>query len=110
MIERDKEYYNQKIGELYSIIDNQEKIIKDLQEEKEKLKAQLDLYRGALKREEKAIHRANALEDKIQRVADIIELCKVKPTNFFKGLEGSLLMPREEVDKLLELLRGDNNE
>lgn len=33
MIERDKEYYNQKISELYSIIENQEKIIRDLQEE-----------------------------------------------------------------------------
>lgn len=32
MIERDKEYYNQKISELYSIIENQEKIIRDLQE------------------------------------------------------------------------------
>ena len=33
MIERDKEYYNQKISELYTVIENQEKIIRDLQEE-----------------------------------------------------------------------------
>ncbi len=33
MIERDKEYYNQKISELYAVIENQEKIIRDLQEE-----------------------------------------------------------------------------
>ena len=32
MIERDKEYYNQKISELYSVIENQEKIIRELQE------------------------------------------------------------------------------
>ena len=31
MIERDKEYYNQKISELYSVIENQEKIIRDVQ-------------------------------------------------------------------------------
>lgn len=33
MIERDKEYYNQKISELYAVIENQEKIIRDLQED-----------------------------------------------------------------------------
>ena len=32
MIERDKEFYNQKISELYAVIENQEKIIRDLQE------------------------------------------------------------------------------
>lgn len=32
MLEKDKEYYNQKIGELYLIIENQEKIIRDIQE------------------------------------------------------------------------------
>lgn len=38
MIEKDKEYYNQKIGELYAVIENQEKIIRDLQKEKQQLK------------------------------------------------------------------------
>lgn len=33
MLERDKEYYNKKISELYAVIENQEKIIRDLQEE-----------------------------------------------------------------------------
>ena len=32
MIERDKEYYNHKISDLYAVIENQEKIIRDLQE------------------------------------------------------------------------------
>lgn len=36
MIERDKEYYNQKISELYAVIENQEKIIRDYQEELQK--------------------------------------------------------------------------
>lgn len=60
MIERDKEYYNKKIGELYSIIENQEKIIRDLQEKIILLKAsepmleltkeygEKDLYKQAL--------------------------------------------------------------
>lgn len=42
MIERDKEYYNQKISELYSIIENQEKIIKDLQEKVKYLKSKIE--------------------------------------------------------------------
>ena len=33
MTERDKEYYNQKISELYTVIENQEKIIRELQTE-----------------------------------------------------------------------------
>ena len=41
MIERDKEYYNQKISELYAVIENQEKIIRDLQEENKQLKEQI---------------------------------------------------------------------
>ena len=41
MTERDKEYYNQKISELYAVIENQEKIIRDLQEENSKFKARI---------------------------------------------------------------------
>ena len=33
MIEKTKEEYNKKIGELYAVIESQEKIIRDLQEE-----------------------------------------------------------------------------
>lgn len=55
MIERDKEYYNQKISELYAVIENQEKIIGDLQTEifglNDRLscaKEQLDLYKSVI--------------------------------------------------------------
>ena len=41
MIERDKEFYNQKISELYAVIENQEKIIRDYQEENKQLKEQI---------------------------------------------------------------------
>ena len=55
MIERDKEYYNQKISELYTVIENQEKIIRDLQTEifglNDRLSCaneELDLYKSVL--------------------------------------------------------------
>ena len=41
MTERDKEFYNQKISELYAVIENQEKIIRDYQEENKQLKEQI---------------------------------------------------------------------
>ena len=41
MTERDKEYYNQKISDLYAVIENQEKIIRDLQEEKKQLQQRI---------------------------------------------------------------------
>lgn len=42
MIERDKEFYNQKISELYAVIENKEKIIRDLQNQNIELKKQVD--------------------------------------------------------------------
>lgn len=38
MTEKTKEYYNKKIGELYAVIENQEKIIGELQEKVKYLK------------------------------------------------------------------------
>ena len=55
MIERDKEYYNKKISGLYSVIENQEKIIRDLQTEIFELNdrlscanEELDLYKSVI--------------------------------------------------------------
>ena len=44
------------------------KDIEELLEENQKLKADLQLYRGALNREHEAIHRANDLEEIIDKV------------------------------------------
>lgn len=44
-----------------------------IEEENEKLKAELQLYQGALKREHEAIHRVNELEEVIDKVIDYIE-------------------------------------
>ena len=49
------------------------KDIEELLEENEKLKAELQLYQGALKREHEAIHRANDLEEVIDRIEKYIE-------------------------------------
>ena len=46
------------------------KDIEELLEENEKLKAELQLYQGALKREHEAIHRVNYLEEVIDEVID----------------------------------------
>ena len=77
MIERDKEYYNQKISELYAVIENQEKIIRDLQEETKGYQT---------------MH-----FDKVMIVNKAIEYIEhYKPV----ALE----------DKILEILKGDNND
>ena len=44
-----------------------------IEEENKKLKAELQLYQGALKREHEAIHRVNELEEVFDKVIDYIE-------------------------------------
>ena len=48
------------------------KDIEELLEENEKLKAELQLYQGALKREHEAIHRVNDLEERIDKAIEYI--------------------------------------
>ena len=47
-------------------------MVLELQEENEKLKAELQLYQGALKREHEAIHRVNDLEERIDKAIEYI--------------------------------------
>lgn len=44
----------------------------DLLKENEKLKAELQLYQGALKRENEAIHRAIDLEERIDKARELL--------------------------------------
>ena len=46
------------------------KLLNETQKENEKLKAELQLYQGALKREHEAIHRANDLEEVIDEATN----------------------------------------
>lgn len=47
-----------------------------LKEENEKLKAKLQLYQGALKREHEAIHRVNDLEERIDKATNELFILK----------------------------------
>ena len=71
--------------------------MKNWKEENEKLKAELQLYQGALSREHEAIHRANDLEERIDKAIDLIE------TFNFTGKRLPFVQFRI---KIKELLRG----
>lgn len=52
-------------------------------------------------------------DEVIEETIKIINSWRVKPTSYFKELEGSLMAPSKEVDKLLKILKkykGDSNE
>lgn len=63
-----KEDYNKVVHEATEF----ESKVYELQQEKEKLKAELQLYQGALKREHEAIHRVNDLEEVIDTIKNIL--------------------------------------
>jgi predicted transcriptional regulator len=90
MIERDKEYYNQKISELYAVIENQEKIIRDLQQEKKQLQQRFNNLVEEYK--DKAEYTHNLIE-RIDKAIEYIEHYK----------------PVALEDKILEILKGENN-
>ena len=48
------------------------KLLNETQKENEKLKAELQLYQGALKREHEAIHRVNDLKERIDKAIEYI--------------------------------------
>ena len=67
-----------------------------LKEENQKLKAELQLYQGALKREHEAIHRVNDLEKVIDEA--------------IKRLEKGIFIIPKDTNELLDILKGENNE
>lgn len=74
------------------------KDIEELLEENEKLKAELQLYQGALKREDEAIHRVNDLEEVIDKVSYKIEnYTTLNPTRIRQELL-DILKEVEETD------------
>ena len=48
-------------------------MVLELQEENQELKTELQLYQGALSREHEAIHRANDLEERIDKAIEYLE-------------------------------------
>ena len=76
----------------------------DLLKENEELKAELQLYQCALKRENEAIHRANDLEEVIDRIEKYIEKeTRIYGLSMSKGLG-------IHFDNILGILKGDSNE
>ena len=67
-----------------------------LKEENEKLKAELQLYQGALKREHEAIHRVNDLEKVIDEA--------------IKRLEKGIFIIPKDTNELLDILKGVDND
>lgn len=58
-------------------------MVLELQEENQELKAELQLYQGALKREHEAIHRVNDLKKVIDKAIEYIE----EQSKFEKGCD-----------------------
>ena len=60
------------LNELSGYYDGLKQGIEELQQENQELKAELQLYNGSLKREHEAIHRANDLEERIDKAIEYI--------------------------------------
>ena len=79
-------------------------MVLELQEENQKLKAELQLYQGALKREHEAIHKVNDLEEVIYRIEKYIEKeTRIYGLSMSKGLG-------IHFDNILCILKGGSNE
>ena len=78
----------------------------DLLKENQELKAELQLYQGALKREHEAIHRVNDLEEVIDKIKEcindfpVIHYSSIEKVDE-KRLSGKLI----PVDELLDILK-----
>lgn len=96
MIERNKEYYNQIISKLYAVIENQEKIIRDLQE---KYNNELD---ENLKLSELWFETKQRIDKAVECIKDF--LC----TEEYINVDGIAIA--NNYAEVLEILGGDSNE
>lgn len=110
MIERDKEYYNQKIGELYAVIENQEKIIRELQEENKQLKSVNSISKRTLYKMNKDRLYANfKLQARADRYKNRIDKA-IEEINHYdtmaKHIDDNIYLDEELANNLLEILKG----
>ena len=102
--------------------------ITNLQEENERLKTKLNckeyfsatmpedtefviLTKENYDRQEKDIQlELIDYKSRCEKATELIEKSRVKATSFFKQFDGDLLKPKREVDKLLNLLNGGDEE
>lgn len=106
MIERDKEYYNKKIGELYAVIENQEKIIRDLQEESKQLKSVNSISKRTLYKMNKDRLDANLkLQGRIDKAIEYLEGC---------GIDKEMMEVCQNYDingiEMMKILKGGKDE
>ena len=111
MIERDKEYYNQKISELYAVIENQEKIIRDLQEKINTYENPEDMTLFYMWLDTKAKDKMKDLQQRINNAIKYIE--KEMPylqeiDEEYEDVNGNTYFTYKEYDgkDLLEILKG----
>lgn len=102
MIERDKEYYNQKISELYSVIENQEKIIRDLQERINTYENPEDLTLFYMWIDNKAKDKMKELQQRINKAIEEIN----HYDTMAKHIDDNIYLDEELVNNLLEILKG----
>ena len=86
-------------------------MVLELQEENQELKAELQLYQGALKREHEAIHRVNELEEVIDKAIDYVEneMPYLQETDKeYEDVNGNTYFTYKEYDgkELIEILKG----
>ena len=97
MIERDKEYYNHKISELYAVIENQEKIIGDLQEKNESLKTRIKTVKRRRKKQTQKKYKYKYRIDEVREYLDNL--------SFDGYCDGEYV-----IRDLFRILEGDNDE
>lgn len=102
MTDRDKEYYNQKISELYAVIENQEKIIRDLQELKQELQDRLDYEINFHIMSDK--NYCKTIKNLSNKIDKAIEYMKYNATSNYFDEEKNMF--RREID-LLKILKGE---
>lgn len=82
----------------------------DLLKENQELKAELQLYKGALKRENEAIHRVNDLEEVIKKAIEYINKSLIISSILDGKKTYCLNNYTFDYRELLEILKGGSNE
>ena len=108
MKERDKEYYNQKINELYNIIESRDRNINDLEKENRELKKDLEMY-------ENGVYFSSENDELQQRIDKAIEYIEKEMPYLqetdkeYEDVNGNTYFTYKEYDgkELLDILKGE---
>ena len=107
MIEKTKEEYNKKISELYAVIENKERIIRDLQEKNESMKTRIKTVKRRRKKQTQKKYKYKYRIDKaLKYTHDRLGFLE----NCVGGNEREIRRCIKIFNKYLEILNGDNDE